>query len=280
MATKRAIQVHGHRGCTGPHPENTVPAFLSATATGCQWLELDVVITGDEHVLVSHEAWMDHHICRDPQGQAFTEEEGRAINIFKLPLAEVQCFGCVPDRAKTAVPKTAVDWHKPTLVEVVRAVDHFARSAGTVAPGFNIEVKSIPALYGTFQPAPNVFAELVISDVRALRLAERCIIQSFDIAILEDVHALAPHIPLALLVDNTEGVAENLGRLSFAPTYYSVSLSIANARMAADLRNRGIGLLVWTVNTEAEMERMLQLGVDGIITDHPSTAMKLIADAQ
>ena len=280
MAERKETQVHGHRGCTGPHPENTVPAFLSATATGCQWLEMDVVITGDDHPVISHEAWMDHDICRDPQGRSFTEEEGRAINIFKLPLVEVQRFGCVPRGAKAAVPKDAADWHKPTLAEVVRAVDQFARHAGTVAPGFNIEVKSEPALYKVHQPEPRVFAQLVLRDVLALGLAERCIIQSFDIAVLEEVHARAPHIPLALLVDNTDGVAENLDRLGFVPTFYSLSLATANAHVSAELRNRGIGMLVWTVNGQTDMERMLRLGVDGIITDHPAIAMKLIAEAQ
>ncbi|MEO7080547.1 MAG: glycerophosphodiester phosphodiesterase family protein, partial [Flavobacteriales bacterium] len=89
-----STQVHGHRGCADAVPANTIPAFLRATATGCHWLEMDVVITGDDQVLVSHEPWMDHLICRDPEGRAISEVEGRAINIFQLPLAEVQRYGC------------------------------------------------------------------------------------------------------------------------------------------------------------------------------------------
>src|SRR6218665_2343231 len=60
-------EVHGHRGCRGLMPENTIPAFLAAAEMGCEWIELDVVITGDGHVLVSHEPWMEHRICRTPE---------------------------------------------------------------------------------------------------------------------------------------------------------------------------------------------------------------------
>lgn len=273
-------QVHGHRGCDDAVPANTIPAFLLAAATGCQWLEMDVVITGDDHVLVSHEAWIDHHTCRDPEGRALSEEEGRAINIFELPLLEVQRFGCVPaHRAEEHAPPWA-GWHKPTLAEVVIAVGASSAERKASAPSFNIEIKSEPLIYGTFQPPPERFAELVLRDVIALGITDRCLVQSFDIAILEAMHVLAPDLPLALLVENADGVESNLRRLSFTPRYYSPAYSIANARMAGELREKGIGLLVWTVNDVADMCRMLDLEVDGLITDKPREAMALIASRQ
>ena len=148
------------------------------------------------------------------------------------------------------------------------------------APSFNIEIKSEPLIYGTFQPPPERFAELVLRDVIALGITDRCLVQSFDIAILEAMHALAPDLPLALLVENADGVESNLRRLSFTPRYYSPAYSIANARMAGELREKGIGLLVWTVNDMADMCRMLDLEVDGLITDKPREAMALIASRQ
>lgn len=273
-------QVHGHRGCDDAVPANTVPAFLRAAATGCQWLEMDVVITGDGHVLVSHEPWMDHQSCRDPEGRRFSEEEGHAINIFALPLRVVQRYGCLPTNKGGTQPPFRPGWYKPTLAEVVRAVDAQAVERNAVPPSFNIEIKSEPLLYGTFQPHPDHLAELVMCDVVALGIARRCMVQSFDTAVLEAVHALAPTLPLALLVDNAEGVEANLGRLSFTPRHYSPAFSIAGPRMAGELREKGIGLLVWTVNEKADMVRMLDLGVDGLITDRPGQAMALIAERQ
>lgn len=275
-----STQVHGHRGCNDAVAANTIPAFLRAAATGCQWLEMDVVITGDEKVLVSHEPWMDHHSCRDPEGLAMTEEEGRAINIFKLPLREIQRFGCVPTDSGEAWSARPNGWYKPTLAEVVNAVDASSAERRITAPSFNIEIKSERRLYGTYQPFPDRFAELVLHDVFALAIQDRCILQSFDPAVLEAVHALAPDLPLALLVDNPDAVEVNLARLGFTPHYYSTAFSLAGPHMAKTLHDNGIGLLVWTVNEEADMSRMLDLRVDGLITDRPKRAMTLIAERQ
>lgn len=280
MPSSSHTQVHGHRGCEGPVPANTIPAFLMAAATGCTWLEMDVVITGDRRVLVSHEPWMDHHVCRDPDGVPISEEEGRAINIFMLPLEEVQRFGCVPTSLADSPISPQENWHKPTLAEVVRAVDAYVPKSGKPPPSFNIEIKSEPQLYGTFQPQPVAFAELVLLDVIALGIEERCIIQSFDTAVLEAVHTMAPEVPIALLVDNADGLEANLRRLSFKPAYFSPAFSLANPPLAAELREKGIGLLVWTVNHEADMLRMLDLSVDGLITDKPAEALSLIAARQ
>ena len=269
-------QIHGHRGCDDAVPPNTIPAFLRATATGCQWLEMDVVITGDDHVLVSHEPWMDHLTCIDPEGRVISEKEGRAINIFRMPLAEVQRYGCLPARDNSGVNSIS-SVPKPTLAEMVHAVRNLAKDSAIPVPGFNIEVKSDPRLYGSYQPAPSRFAELVVQDVITLGIAEHCIIQSFDTAILETVHLIAAQIPLALLVDNTDGSEINLDRLSFTPAYYSTAFSLASAQMRMALQSRGIGLLVWTVNEEADMQRMLDLGVAGLITDRPRAALALLA---
>ncbi|MFZ1618883.1 MAG: glycerophosphodiester phosphodiesterase family protein, partial [Flavobacteriales bacterium] len=170
--------------------------------------------------------------------------------------------------------------YKPTLPEVVRAVDAASAERNMAAPSFNIEIKSEPQLYGTFQPPPDGFAELVLREVRSLGIADRCILQSFDPAVLEAVHVLKPELPLALLVENAEGLEANISKLSFVPNYYSPAFSIVNTRMAAELREKGIGLLVWTVNEDADIFRMLDVGVSGIITDKPKRAMALIAERQ
>lgn len=88
-----------------------------------------MAITGDRRVLVSHEPWMDHHVCRDPDGVPISEEEGRAIDIFMLPLEEVQRFGCVPTSLADSPISPQENWHKPTLAEVVRAVDAYVPKA-------------------------------------------------------------------------------------------------------------------------------------------------------
>lgn len=273
--------VHGHRGCAGPFPANTLPAFLHAASIGCHWLEMDVVVTGDGHVLVSHEPWMDPESCRDPEGRPLTAEAGRALNIFTMPLAEVQRFRCIATDAPDAGGSATAVIPKPTLAEVVGAVKAAARARGsTWVPGFNIEIKSDPRHYGTFQPPPARFAELVLAELAALHITGHCLVQSFDTEVLEILHVREPALPLALLTENAEGAEANLGRLTFTPAYYGPAHRHIDDALPGRLRAQRIGLLAWTVNEEAEMRRLIRLGVDGLITDHPAAALALLADPQ
>ncbi len=268
MIRSEQTLIHGHRGCRGSFPANTIPAFLRAAEVGCHWLEMDVVITADGRVLVSHEPWMDYQTCKGPGGLRLTEEVGRALNIFRMPLAEVQQYQAV-------APAGGILAYKPLLAEVVAAIEAFSASRKRPAPQFNIEVKSEAEWYGTYQPDPEEFTALVIAEVERCGLVGRCLLQSFDPAILQAAHRFAPSIPLALLVDNKLGMEANLSRLSFPPRYFSSAFEQVDSTLVSALHHRGIGVLAWTVNREADLLRMLELGVDGLITDDPAKALAL-----
>ena len=268
MRASRSTQIHSHRGCSGPFPANAVKAFLEAARTGCHWLEMDVVITGDNDVLVSHEPWMDPATCTDPAGKPLSAEAGRSANIFTMTVEEVQRYHLLP--ASAFAP-----W-KPTLTEVHAHVHRECAENSMLMPRFNIEVKSDPAWYGTFQPSPAVFAQRLVQEIHVVGLHGYCLVQSFDPAILEAMHRTDPSIPLALLVENKASVAENLRLLDFLPAYYSPEHHLIDGGTMGELRNKGIGLLAWTVNEEADMRRMIELGVDGLITDRPDLAMQLL----
>lgn len=272
-----APEVHGHRGCRGLLPENTVPAFLKAAELGVDWLELDVVISADEQVIVSHEPWMSHAICTDAEGKAIAVENERAFNLFRMTAAEIRTFDCGglehPGFPKQQQRRAC----KPTLREVVEAVEEAVLMNGS-QPGFNIEIKSDPALYGTHQPKPAEFARQVLETIDSLGIADRCIIQSFDPAALMAAHAIAPDITYALLVENTDGLDMNLQRLTFKPAIYSPRFDLANDALMLELRRRGMALHVWTVNEPADIKRMIALGVDGIISDYPDRVLILIEE--
>ncbi len=272
MAHAIRTEVHGHRGCRGHFPANTLPAFLHAARIGCQWIELDVVITGDNQVLVSHEPWMDHLACLGPEGLALSAAEGRAANIHRMPLAEARRY-----KVKGPGNSTA---HKPALAEVVAALKQVAEAEGIPSPGFNIEVKSDPALYGTYQPQPEELARRVLHEIAVLGIKGHCLVQCFDPAVLNAMHHQEPAVPLAFLVEHDLGLDASLAALRFTPAYYSPALRLVDEDLVHALRRKGIGLLVWTVNEPADMRRMLQLGIDGLITDEPAEALALLAVVQ
>lgn len=273
-------EVHGHRGCRGLEPENTIAAFQRAARLGCSWLELDVVLTSDGHVLVSHEPWMDHRICTGPNGDALTEAQGLALNIHRMTLAEAQACDCgslthpdFPDQEN----RRAV---KPTLAEVVSAIEELTLAEGVGPIAYNIEIKSDPAWYGTYQPAPDTLAAAVLRTLTDLQLGSNCLVQSFDPAVLEAVHALDPGLRTALLVESGTDPDAELGRLSFTPDVYSPQFNLVDARAVRALQDRNIEVVVWTVNEEADIRRMVALGVDGIISDFPDRVLRILEEAE
>ena len=270
-------EVHGHRGCRGLLPENTIPAFLHAAELGVDWIELDVVISADGQVIVSHEPWMSHVICTDANGKAIEQERERDQNIYRMTAAQIRAFDCgslehprFPDQEQRRV-------HKPTLREVVEAIEETAMTGGG-QPGYNIEVKSDPALYGSHQPKPVQLAAMVHATIDSLGITDRSIIQSFDPAVLMSMHAIYQGLMLALLVENDDGLEINLQRLNFTPAIYSPEFSKADGKLRVELRDRGIQLVVWTVNEPADIKRMIALGVDGIISDYPDRVLNLIEE--
>ncbi|MCU0318786.1 MAG: glycerophosphodiester phosphodiesterase [Flavobacteriales bacterium] len=262
-------EVHGHRGCRGLLPENTIDGFKKAAEMGCDHLELDVVLSGDGQVIVSHEPWLNAAICLGPEGEELTEEQGRSFNLHRMRVDEIQrcdCGSLEQERFPEQDTRRSV---KPTLRAVVEAVDEHALLTGVPNPSYNIEIKSDPAWYGIYQPQPAPYASQVIATIDSLGISERCIVQSFDPAILEAVHAERPDLTLALLVENTDDLRTNLARLSFKPAIYSPYFKLANDDLLTALRSMDIELVVWTVNEPADIQQMVKLGVDGIISDYP-----------
>ncbi len=271
-------EVHGHRGSRGLMPENTIPAFLRALDLGCDYIEMDVVLTKDHQVVISHEPWMEPSICLDPNGRPIAD--GRAHNIHRMTLAEVKRYDCGSLGNERFPEQEHLVAFKPSLREMVEAADEHALLNGLVSPSYNIEIKSDPAWYGEFQPQPEDYVKAVIATIDSIGLADRCIIQSFDTAILEAVHEQAEHIRLALLVENKDGLKKNLARLSFRPQIYSPWYGLVDKALVKEVREMDMELLVWTVNDPADIERMLDLGVNGIISDHPERVIRSMEERQ
>lgn len=272
--------VHGHRGARGLLPENSIPAFIKAVELGCDHLEMDVVISGDGQVIVSHEPWMDHGICLLPDGGSISTENEKSMNIYRMTIQEIQQYDCGSIPQARFPGQDQRKCVKPTLREVVETCDEHALLSGNTSPSYNIEIKSDPIWYGTFQPEPLHYVKIVIATVDSLGIADRCILQSFDLAILEALHAERPDLDVALLVENADGLEKNLARLSFAPDYYSPQYAIVTDTLLNELRERGIDLLVWTVNDKQDIKRMIEIGVDGIISDYPDQVIKLLDEGQ
>lgn len=260
----------GHRGARGLLPENTIPAFLLALEyPKISTLELDVAVSKDGKLIVSHEPWFSHHICSDPEGQPLTEEAGKNLLIYQLTAEEIRQYDC-GSRGNDRFPEQQkMKAYKPELSELVQAVEQRAKEMGRPLPRYNIEIKSEPDWDGIRTPDPETFASLVMETINTLGIKDRTCVQSFDTRPLEVIHRLDPDLTVAFLVGELESLEQNLAELSFTPTVYSPYYMLVTANMVKTLHERGMKIIPWTVNERDNMQSLMDLGVDGIITDYP-----------
>ncbi len=271
------FDIQGHRGCRGYMPENTIPSFIRAVQSGVTTLELDVVITSDNKVLVSHEPYMSHLICKTPEGNDILKAQEKSHNIYRMTAELSQKYDCgekvhpdFPDQVKMKI-------NKPLLSEVIDTVEKYIADNNLKPVWYNIETKCTPSGDTVFHPDPNSFADLVMQVISSKNVSDRTMIQSFDVRILQHLHQLQSKVHLVLLVENLKGVDYNLKKLGFAPGVYSPYYKLINKQDIKLLHSKVIRVIPWTVNNEKDMIRLIDKGVDGIITDYPDRLINVIS---
>jgi glycerophosphoryl diester phosphodiesterase len=261
----------GHRGCRGLMPENTIPAMLAALQLGVTTLEMDVVITKDKKVVLSHEPFFNHEITTKPDGSFVTEKEERGLNIFKMTYEEAKKFdvGLKPHLRFPQQQKMAA--YKPLLSDLLDSVQQYMMMAKRPLPFFNIETKTLPATDDVFHPKPAEFVELLMAVIKEKEIEDRVIIQSFDFRTLQYLHQKYPTIKTAMLIEDFDkrGIEKQIEALGFNPIIYCPHYSLVNETLLAYCHERKIKVIPWTVNKKEDIERLKKMGVDGIITDYP-----------
>ena len=255
------ILVHGHRGARAMRPENTLPAFEYAIGAGVDVLELDMAVTRDNVVVVSHDPYLEPPVCSGPRPKAV---------IHELTLSEIRQWDCGKIAnpgfpRQTPVPGTRM----PTLDEV------FALSPRGEFK-FNIETK-IFADHPELTPPPEEFARLVLAVIRKHHLESRVILQSFDFRTLRAMKMLAPEIRLAALWENGDrdfvSIAQEAGAAIISPQYTLVTPEKVRAAHGA-----GLEVIPWTANTPAAWDHLISAKVDAIITDDPAALIAYLKE--
>jgi glycerophosphoryl diester phosphodiesterase len=268
------FDVQGHRGARGLMPENTVPAFLLAIDSGVTTIELDVVVTKDKKLVVSHEPWMSASICVDPAGKPLQEKEEKKYNIYQFTYEEVKQFDCGSSGNKNFPKQKMIAASKPLLSDVIGAVENHVKSYASYEVDYNIEIKSTPAGDKKFHPTVEEYSDLVYNLVDAYIPLERLVIQSFDFRVLKYWHKKYPHIRLAALVENEKSIDANIDELGFRPSIYSPYFKLLSKDKVHHLHQQKIRVIPWTVNEVSDMLSLKGMGVDGFITDYPDRARK------
>lgn len=267
------LDVQGHRGCRGLYPENSLPAFKKAIDLGVTTLELDIAITKDHEVVVSHEPFMSRTICFNPEGKVIPEDMDMTYNLYEMTHEEIKQFNCGSKHHPSYPNQIKLKTYKPLLSEVFELA-----KAKNPKVRFNIEIKSKPKYYGVYTPQPEEYVKIVLNHIKAHQMFNLVNLQSFDLTILEEIKKQSPKMPVALLVDEDETMAGKLAKLSYKPEIISPYFKLLTADNISDYQSQGYQIIPWTINKETDMKTMLAWNVDGIITDYPNLLMDLLAN--
>lgn len=256
MGAQTKILVHAHRGGRAMRPENTLPAFEYAIGIGVDVLELDMAVTKDNVIVVSHDPYLHPPVCNGNVGKA---------TIHELTLAEVKQWDCgkVQNpgfKTQMAIPGTRM----PTLDEV------FALAEKSKVE-FNIETK-IFLDHPELTPSPEDFAKLVLDVVRKHKLEKRVMLQSFDFRTLHAMKKIAPEIRLVALWEGADrdfvSIAKEADAKIVSPAYKLVTPDKVKAAHAA-----GVEVVPWTANRPSDWDKLVDAQVDAIISDDPAALM-------
>lgn len=274
---KSNLDIQGHRGCRGLMPENTIPAFTKALELGVTTLEMDLVISADSQIIVSHEPYFRAGIAVDPSGKKVTKSSEKDHNIFQLNYEQIKQYelGTLPD--KNHPNRIDIATYKPLFSEVVHMTKQFCEEKGQQLPFFNIEIKSEEKYDGIYHPDINTFTQLVIDQVKLLDIEEKTCIQSFDLRALQITKEIAPELTTALLIMNRKSPEKNIAELGFKPDIYSCYFKLVNGELIDYCSQEDIKVIPWTVNTASDMKAMIEIGVDGIISDYPDLLLETYA---
>lgn len=266
------FDVQGHRGCRGLMPENTIPAMLKALDLGVTTLEMDVVISKDNKVVVSHEPWFESEITTKPDGSFIKPGEAMQYNIFQMNYDEIAQYDVGMKPHPRFPNQQKIKAIKPRLADLFDSVAENMKIRRRPFPYFNIETKCLPAGDGRFHPKPAEFVELLMTVIKEKQLEERVIIQSFDFRTLKYLHEKYPAIKTAMLIEDSDvnDFEGQLNRLGYTPQIYSPNHTLVDDELVKQCHDKGMKIIPWTVNDKKQINKLKKMGVDGIITDYPN----------
>ncbi len=294
-----ALDLQGHRGARGLAPENTLPAFATALSLGVATLELDTGITRDGVVVISHNMTLNPDITRESTGQWLG---GPGPAIHALTFAALQQYDVGRIKPGTDYAKQFPDQKPVDGTRIPRLADLFAlvKKSGNDIVRFNIETKLSPVEPGQ-TPDPTAFATTLVELIRQEGMASRVTIQSFDWRTLQVVQRIAPEMPTVYL-SAQQGAFDNIAATKATGSPWTAGIQYKDhgsvpkmvkaaggaiwSPLFADLTEfklkeahaLGLQVVVWTVNDPAQLKKVLDLGVDGIITDRPDLLRKVMAE--
>lgn len=262
----------GHRGCRGLMPENTIPAMLNALGLGVTTLEMDISFSKDKRAFLSHEPFFNHEITTKPDGSFIEEKDEKNYNMYRMDYDSIIKYDVGMKPHPRFPQQKKMKAVKPLLADLFDAVKNYMMMEKRPFPYYNIETKTMPASDNIYHPAPAEFVELLMGIIKEKGMEDFVTIQSFDFRTLQYLHVHYPNMKTVMLIEDFDKrtLDEQVKDLGFTPTIYSPAQELVNEELVKNCHKQNMKVIPWTVNDKASIERLKQMGVDGIISDYPN----------
>ena len=277
---KYIVDVQAHRGGMGLFPEESLEAMLHSVDLGVNTLEMDLCVTKDKQVILSHDKYFSHRVTTRPDGTPVLEGQPREY-IWHMPYDSVAKYDVgirgnaeMPEQQPVATPKRK-------LVEVVTAVEAYTKKHQLTPMNYNIEIKCDPNYDGGIEgrdwPEYHEFVDICIAVLDSLGLGDRLIIQTFDTRSLNYLNETYPGHHLSYLVGGGAGTYEQfMGRLNFTPEWLSPAWQIMDKEMVDRAHADGMKIVTWTVDDKEQMRKVIDMGVEAVISNYPNRLLEVV----
>jgi len=263
------FDAQAHRGGRGLMPENTIASEKNAIDYNCT-MEMDLQMSKDKKIVVSHDAYFNALFCLTPEGDTMTKKDGYSRLIYNMPYDSVKRYETGLKPYAEFPRQKKIEAHKPLLSVLIDSVEAYGKRKHHVNH-YNIEIKSSPSADGKTYPSLAEYVDSVMAVIERKGIASRTMIQSFDVRALKMVHQKYPTVEISYLVGSKEKktASEYIADLGFKPQIFSPEFSLLTPELVKAFHKIHVSVIPWTPDTVEEMQKLKDMGVDGMITDYP-----------
>jgi glycerophosphoryl diester phosphodiesterase len=278
------IKIYGHRGARGDLPENTLESFKYLFENNIHAYETDILISKDFIPIITHDFRLDPSYTKDINDNWIEDEN---IKIIDLTYDQISQFDVGTLNKLSRYGRKFINQKSLENQKIPKLSDLLKLTSDNIVENLliNLEIKSTP-VEKSLTPEPNEMVKIIIDEVSHSNLEDRIIYSSFDWRVLREIKERDPKIPRAYLTSGVKGkIYDKSPWLDFTPLHNGVELpelikalggsawhpnyKDVNKEIVQISHDKGLPVNVWTVNRESDMLRMIDYGVDGIMTDYP-----------
>lgn len=277
-SAKEPVMLHAHRGGTGLMPENTIPSMKNGVKCGADYLELDFVFSKDKQIVVSHDLYMNMAFTLKPDGSKISKEENKKIRLASMTYDSIAKY----DVGSLDYPKfpsqKKLKVSKPLLSVMIDSVEWYAAQNHLPKPHYNIEVKNSwkqPKDAVGYYPNIEEVAHRIVALIREKGIENRCLVQTFEAEMVTVLHRLYPNLVVGYLTSDPNFDAD-IKTIGFVPNYYNPQFQKVDAALVKKAHDAGAKIVPWIVDSADDMNALLKMGVDGIITDYPNIGRPVV----